>query len=547
MNHWNESGKIIHSLINRIGFPRTGLFLLIFLKLAACSDEPDSRSTNKSPTPEKNQQVIQQQSYSCRDCHAYKLNPSHDTMGCTSCHQGKNPASSRQAAHHNLIDQPAHPDNMVKNCAGCHPDQVKAAGASVHFTLAKKINTVRQAFAANESLASLKEIPIVNAPATPLELADDLLRRRCLHCHVYWPGDLYAETIHGTGCAACHLAYGEGTLQSHKFLGLPRDRQCLHCHYGNHVGGDYYGLYEHDFHWAYRTPYQKNGLTPDRPYGVENHRLSPDIHQKAGLACIDCHSGMELMSADPALKINCLTCHQRKKEKIKVRKNLDLKNGRLLMTTVISEKTLKVPPLEDPAHKWAVNRPPYHNSASATTKHRKKISCQVCHSKWVYNDIGTHLIRLDIQNYEPWANLDVQSNFEAEAEITDFLYGEKEYPYPFMQDKITGRSSRGLWLKGFELRRWENPVYCRDKQGILRVCRPILNLHLTWVNKKGKVVFDAVTPDRTAPGGLLPYTPHTIGRAGPFFRQRLQENGNLLRKPYFLKEKPKGEEPEMQP
>ena len=35
-------------------------------------------------------------------------------------------------------------------------------------------------------------------------------------------------------------------MQSHAFS-TPTDKQCLSCHYGNYVGGDYYGRYEHDF------------------------------------------------------------------------------------------------------------------------------------------------------------------------------------------------------------------------------------------------------------------------------------------------------------
>ncbi len=408
---------------------------------------------------------------------------------------------------------------MDKYCGGCHLEQVRTTKETLHFTLAGEVNAVRQSFGANASLSSLLDIPVAESPETPLELADDMLRRRCLHCHVYWPGDLYTETIHGTGCAACHLEYRKGELQSHEFLAKTPDRQCLHCHYGNRIGADYHGLYEHDFHWAYRTPYRREGLTPHRPYGVENHPLSPDLHQEAGLSCIDCHSGKELMTSDPAARISCRTCHQATEEEVKRRQNLELEEGSIILTARITGKILEVPQMMSEAH----------------AQYGEKVGCQVCHGQWSYNDIGTHLIRLDTQEYEPWFNLDVQSSFEAEAEITDILYGGGQYPYPFMQDKITGYSSRGLWLKGFELRRWENPVYCRDEKDILQVCRPILDLHLSWVNEKGKVMFDGEPPPDAPPYGLLPYVPHTTGHAGPFYRQRLRENHDMLEEPYFLK------------
>lgn len=500
------------------GYSMLGILLFSSCQLIACSAEPENKPAADNSSESRQQKSQKQESRECLDCHDYKPDPIHEEIECAGCHQGQSPAPSRQKAHNNLVGQPSHPDHMAENCGGCHSDLVKRNRTSAHFTLAGEINTVRQAYGANSTIANLKEIPVADSPATPLELADDLLRRRCLHCHVYWPGDPYSETLHGTGCAACHLEYRAGELESHKFLAQPTDQQCLHCHYGNHVGADYYGLYEHDFHWAYRTPYRRDGLTPDRPYGVENHQLSPDIHQEAGLACIDCHNGRELMSDDPEAGISCLSCHQKQNEEAEDRDNLELKDGRLLLTTKMTGEVIEVPSLKHPAHE----------------KYQGKISCHACHSKWSYNDVGTHLIRLDIQDYEPWGNLEVQSNFEAEAQITDALYGAGEYPYPFMQDKITGQSSRGLWLKSFELRRWESPVYCRDELGVLQVCRPVLDLHLSWVNQEEEVIFDAVTPEHAPDKGLLPYAPHTIGHAGPFFRQRLQENSNILQEPYFL-------------
>jgi hypothetical protein len=87
-----------------------------------------------------------------------------------------------------------------------------------------------------------------------------------------------------------------------------------------------------------------------------------------------------------------------------------------------------------------------------------------------------------------------------------------------MTDKLTDRPRPGLWLKGFKIRRWAAPPIGLDQNGKLQVMRPVLDLHLSWVNADGATVFDAITgqgnPSR-------PYTPHTIGKAGAFYRQRL--------------------------
>lgn len=52
--------------------------------------------------------------------------------------------------------------------------------------------------------------------------------------------------------------------------------------------------------------------------------------------------------------------------------------------------------------------------------------------------------------------------------------------------------------------------------------RPILDLHLSWLDEEHKIRFDAIQA-QSADKGLHPYTPHTTGPAGMFYRQRLQD------------------------
>jgi hypothetical protein len=388
---------------------------------------------------------------------------------------------------------------------------------SLHFTVKNEINTVRRAFGAAHDLARAEQIPVTESPTTPLELVDDLLRRRCLRCHIGYDGDNYPETLRGVGCAACHLEFSDGRLTSHAFVRRTPDQQCLHCHNSNFVGFDYYGRYEHDFHWDYRTPYQKDGGEAARPYGVEYRQLATDVHQQAGLACIDCHPGAGLMAAQPQT-IACRTCHAFHAETAPPA--LTAEGGQVLFTT--PRQTYQVPQLRHPAH--------HRYQATAT--------CTACHALWTYNDQGTHLFRQDAEEYEPWEALSIQGSYEVEREIFVNLNTAEGYPYPFMSDKLTAKGYFGLWHKGYELRRWEFPMICRDDQGRFTTCRPILDLHLTWMNSDGEVIFDNVRPNQAPAHGLLPYTPHTIGKAGPFFKERLQTNHHLLDQPRNLDKGP---------
>ena len=128
-------------------------------------------------------------------------------------------------------------------------------------------------------------------------------------------------------------------------------------------------------------------------------------------------------------------------------------------------------------------------------------------------------MRQDTDDYDPWAFLTVQGSIEVEAQLENNLYGG-DYTDPVMIDKLSGEARPGLWYKGFEQRRWEAILFCNDDQGKTTVCRPSLDLHLSYVNTNEEVIFDSVAtmPDTRK---IRPYTPHTTGKAGSFFRQRL--------------------------
>lgn len=483
---------------------------LVLLLLAACSDRPG----NKTASPPKSLPK-QAAAPGCRSCHPVKLDPIHD-IGCTACHHGNNQAATEKKAHAGLVAHPAAPERMTKACGRCHGKLVAQAARSLHFTLKKAVNEVRRAFGAKKDLASLVDIPVTEYPSTKLELADDLLRRRCLRCHVYYEGDSFPATRRGTGCAACHLQYGNGHLISHRFIKLVPDSQCLHCHYANTVGFDYYGRYEHDFNSAYRTPYAPLRKGPP-PYGIEYHQLVPDVHERAGLACIDCHTGAELMGQTTGVaKLSCTSCHRWTPGK-KTGLTLSAHDGHVLLTLKESGKTIAVPQMTSPVHK----------------QYAKQATCVLCHAQWSYNDEGTDLIRQDNDDYDQWYFLTNQSCSEVQSLLEASLFGGQTRE-PTMTDKITGLSKPGIWFKGYELRRWASPLICRDGHGRLTICRPVLDLHLSYVDSNGKVIFDSV-PARGPAGGSLPYTPHTIGKAGVFFRLRLHER-TYIRGPQCLKE-----------
>lgn len=479
------------------------LLLSLLLLFVSCSSDSEKQQAQKEQNPDFPVGHTIVQLKGCRGCHDMQLDALHD-IACTECHKGNNESSDKDISHKSMVAMPAHPDNVMASCGKCHGSQVNDTLHSLHFTVKNEVNLVRSAFGAEEELESLTDIPMGESPATILGLSDDLLRRRCLRCHVYTSGDNYPATARGTGCASCHLSFYEGKLQSHAFLSTPGDQQCLQCHYGNRVGFDYYGRFEHDMNEEYRTPYT---TTNDyfRPFGIEYHQLAPDVHQKQGMICVDCHGGMELMGR-VNVHPDCASCHDERKLEQKIPVNMVKKTtGTYILTSAKDKKEHVVPLVKHPAHE----------------KYGQTVGCQVCHAQWTFNDKQTHLLRNDTDEYDDFSRLTVQGSFEVEQVLENNLDYDVDEIDPEMSDKITGELLPGLWHKGYISRRWEDVQIGRDSSGKLQVVRPVLDLYLSWIDDEQNVRFDS-EPAKTKNGGMLPYTPHTTGKAGLYYEERIK-------------------------
>jgi len=462
------------------------IYIWLIAILSACSE-------NKPPAPPTD---------SCIECHTFELDANH-RLACVSCHKGNNKSRDKNIAHDLMIQQPSHPDHMQNACGSCHAEAVNKIIHSQHFTLANSTNIFRKAFGAETDITTFLETPETDNPSTPLELADDLLRRRCFRCHLYSSGDDYPAVTHGSGCAACHLSFSEGKLVSHSFIS-PQDKQCLSCHYGNYVGFDYYGRFEHDFNDEYRTPYTTK-KKHFRPFGIEYHQLQADIHHIRGMTCIDCHTGQTLMSGGNGLqKISCENCHLEQRLLQSPPPRIE-KVADTFVLHGVSGKKHPVPTMKNAAHFNRTN----------------DLSCQVCHAQWTFGDFGKHFLRSDLDDFENWDLLATQANSELERILTNNADFDKVELPPLMSDKITGSKNLGLWYKGFTMRRWEQVLLSRDTSGRITTVRPMLDFTLSWIDEDEEIRFDSVAP-LANPGRLRPYTPHTTGAAGLFYNNRIQ-------------------------
>jgi len=472
------------------------IILLITLALLAgtvCTAKENPPVPTSTPSVQK--QPLKRKP-GCTGCHTEIKADKNHNLACSDCHLGNNAATRKETAHKNMLASPAAPGNMKKICGRCHKEQVTDCAQSLHFTLKNEVNAVRAHFSLTPPLSDLRQIPETEKQNSKEWLVNDLLRRQCLRCHVYTAGDSYPYVQRGIGCAACHLQFTDGQLKDHVFR-RPTEHQCLSCHYGNHVGSDYSGKFEHDFNWEYRTPYTTRSRYL-RPYGVELHNLVPDIHSQKGLTCLDCHNGRQLSGKEKP--IQCISCHTADITS-PLPANVNKEDNDFFLTTIKDGSRHRIPQLVHPAH----------------TRYRGRVACQVCHAQWGFYDRPTHLMLSYLEDADPWERLTIQSSSAAEAFLEHNLNSDDDELSPFMPDAINGKQKPGIWLMGFTQRRWKDIIIKKDNDGIIKVFRPILDLRLSAISEDEDVLFDNLQGKGNS---LLPYTPHTTGPAGLFYEQR---------------------------
>lgn len=482
------------------GFPLSPcnrfLWLLIcssILLLLGCSDSEEEVREGYNDT-----------SRQCLSCHQVKLDAEH-RFDCQDCHRDRDGESAFPDNHPDIVRQPSHPDNAPVICGGCHQQENHMVVDNDHYRLADHINLVRQAFgteATEDEQYPLDSLSSYVNPETVHELADDLLSRRCLRCHVYSSGDRFSSVSHGTGCSACHLSFENGRMNSHQFMSKPLDGQCLSCHYANHVGYDFLGWYEHDLNEEYRTPYRAD-TGNQLPFGVEAHQLEQDVHQRAGLVCVDCHIKANVMGTGS--NPQCLSCHQYSAEREPGPINPALEESIVVFTSSATGIKFAIPQMEHPAH----------------LRFGDRFSCQACHARWTFNDAPTHLVRIDHEEFDDFYKLSLDGSSEVLRIISSHIFDDGDLLEPVMTNKFTGTVERGIWFKGYGERRWEQPLLMVDDSGVVTTGRPILDLRLSWIDEDEQARFDNLEP-AAGVSRHRPYAAHTIGSAGLFYENRIR-------------------------
>lgn len=439
---------------------------------------------------------------SCRSCHSgiETMDENHN-FPCADCHVMLENRNKIISDHSLIVRHPSSPAKVNIFCGSCHEKEIAHLKKSRHWSLAGMISQTRFLWGAQpdpmplysavpgKSMKKLPQTP--SSIQTPKDLVDDLLRRRCFSCHMGQPSVKAVGMFRGQGCAACHVLYENSGIyygsdsmikllkDKNKTKGYPREhkfcspipvRQCMHCHNGSHTGGDYTGLFAHDYHQSYRRPLS-NGYLPETIYLMDNHKLAKDVHCQAGLLCIDCHGQGQVMGNTDVYKkqkdfnaeSGCTHCHKK--------------------SSIVHITEHNIPGME-------------------------RVHCLGCHSAWASYEYGAEFIRDDQNDLSRWAPWRMQADASIRT-LFDTRGRFKGIPDP---------DTQGYWFIGWRFRRWEYLTLGKDENGWIVPFRPHHQYRVSYVDSRGDIILDSVIPERGDKKGrgwaYMPFYPHTVQKRG---------------------------------
>lgn len=459
----------------------------------------------------------------CLACHFEELDKAHarGVVACSACHLGNALSGDKVDAHKNMVKNPGELSIAHKTCGqtGCHQREVGWVKNSLMTTNTGIINALR--FYWGETHDRHEKLTVEILKKEKLDSpALSYFRKLCGSCHLGMEkGKLPAFLAEkGGGCSACHLKVvasdaSEGKLHPLIVRAAPMEN-CVRCHNrSGRIGLSYQGIYESE---GYGTPYDTGDFSADTlSDGRFVRRLAPDIHQKAGLVCVDCHTQLEVMG-DGALhshlreqlEVRCEHCHSDKDMPAQILRVYE-KEGENLYPKKENKSALPRLSLEKSGNEVmlkAKSTEKLHKLKALANEcknpQHSRLSCQACHSTWVPQCYGCH-VRYDAQKKQ--------------------------------LDKVTGEETNGRWQEFKDIMRYETPplgmVKIAKKTEKVVVMVPGCQDFVSFIGQGGAVEKSFV---RFTASHMDPHTTQQKGRSCKDCHQKSEAlglgTGNLTKK-----------------
>ena len=440
-----------------------------------------------------------------------------------------------------------------ETCGQCHDDILSRSRRSLHATSAGIISATRYTWAAQDTkdaifanyevgdddgrvplkkgaVAGLKALPSYDpkSPDGPLNSpADDYLREECLRCHLYSYGAERPGDFRSSGCAACHMPYADDGIyrgtdaaitargrgpkpvarpRFHRVTRVIPPEQCIHCHNrGGRTGVSFIGTMESDGYgspWSVR-PGVKGGV---KVHGKYYNHLTPDIHYKKGLYCIDCHTerdchgdGNIYSKKEQAVEIECRDCHGTPSEESRLKTsrghllgNLRREGARVILTSVTGNRHV-VPQVTQVIK----NGPSQARAAMGISGHMQRLECYACHARWAPQCYGCHA--------------------QQDASTPSFDWLVQRHGRDLSQEGRAAFRKKTCykWRETRSYLRWESPALGINSEGMVSPFIPGCQVIFTEIGPDGKAgVHNKVFTTFDGLSGIAsnPIQPHTVSR-----------------------------------
>lgn len=454
----------------------------------------------------------------CVSCHIGIASPmpadKAHKLACTTCHGGNDVTRDADTAHNGMWPNPSALEHVEATCGKCHPKWAQRIKRSPMATAMGLINQTRYLWGAQpkpDPLFAASKVGGLDALPHPDQSGqdvDDLLRRRCLRCHLGVADDSQQRSA---GCAACHRPMAQkGGKRSHNLRKAVPLAQCLQCHADCGSGAQYAGLVPRDAHRSARF----DAKDPHKPTLWQSRtwrKMTPDAHYQAGMACIDCHVRSEIMGDGQIRQagllhvgLRCTSCHGMPGQPpSKARtsygaplRGLSIAKDGVWLRTKLSGKVLRVPLLKKGPDAPMAHIAPGH----------QRIACHACHNYANPAVWGLQLLRETRPKYEQWRDIAAQGA----PQVWNLIKRQLELPPekhtpPQSRDLISGEKRPGMWLMSPFFRRFEWRVYGLGPGGRTFLLSPRYQYVVTTMNKDGE-------PVRKAGLGLTPWHSHTVAK-----------------------------------
>ena len=355
----------------------------------------------------------------CHQPHALDRTDPHAFLGdqCQACHLGNNGAASREQAHDGMIASPGWLDNTAETCGTCHATETEHVVQGLMHSGRGMVNvtrfTIGEQARPDQGDGRLDEIG--HSPA------DSILRKHCASCHLGQPQHQMTTEdpigSRGGGCLACHAPHETQRSTGHIALSAAvSDQSCSGCHSrSGRIALNYAGLAEVDAHAVDENHPRPLGHLPD---GRLVESLHSDIHQQAGMSCIDCHTSRDVMGpteqfnhGSDAVDIQCSDCHDNQQPRLTEagwpddlrtqlgRLPFDLESAQTFLATErrgtplwhieLRENGDKI--LHRKVNGGRLEIPPLTPESHPDDGHHERLTCSTCHTQWAPQCHGCHM------------------------------------------------------------------------------------------------------------------------------------------------------------